>query len=81
MPPEPRFQLSPELVLILPPEVAAIARMTLPDPAFASPTVARPAARRGLSPRRVAGLAAVYAAAAALTLTPLVLALRAVPSH
>ena len=81
MPPEPRPQLSPELVLILPPEAAAIARMALPDPAFASPAVARPAARRGLSPRRVAGLAAVYATAAAVTITPLVLAFRAVPSH
>jgi hypothetical protein len=81
MPPEPHTELSPELVLILPPEVAAIARMTLPEPAFASPAVARPAPRRGLSPRRAAGLVAVYATAAALTVTPLALAFRAVPSH
>jgi hypothetical protein len=80
MSPQPP-QLSPELVLILPPEVAAIARMTLPDPPFASPPAARSAARRGRSPRRVAVLAAVYAVAAALTLTPLALAMRAVPSH
>jgi hypothetical protein len=81
MAPEPLPQLSPELVLILPPEVAAIARMTLPDPSFASPAVARPTVRHRLSPRRAVGVAAVYAAAAALTITPLALAFKAVPSH
>jgi hypothetical protein len=79
-PPQPP-QLSPELVLILPPEVAAIARMTLPESGFASPPVARSDARRGFASRRVVVLAGVYALAAALTLTPLALAMKAVPSH
>jgi hypothetical protein len=81
MTPQPPPQLSPELVLILPPEVAAIARMTLPGPPFASPPVARSAARRGRSPRRVALLVGLYVLAAALTVTPLALAMKAVPSH
>lgn len=71
MPPQPPPQLSPELVLILPPEMAAIARMTLPEPR----TEAVPARRK----RRPAQLAGVYAVALALTLTPFALAMKAVP--
>jgi hypothetical protein len=77
----PPSQLSPELVLILPPDAAAIARLSLPEPGFASPPRGPSAARRGLTPRRVATLAGVYALAAALTVTPLALAMKAVPSH
>jgi hypothetical protein len=71
MPPQPPPQLSPELVLILPPEVAAIARMTLPEPR--APVAPR---RRE---RRPAQLAGIYAVALALTLTPFALAMKAVP--
>jgi hypothetical protein len=78
---EPVPQLSPELVLILPPEVAAIARMTLPEPAFASPAGARRSGRRAFSRRRAAELAALYTLALALTLTPLGLVMKAVPGH
>ncbi len=77
----PLQQLSPELVLILPPEVAAIARMTLPDPgSFASTPAAAPA-RRVYSLERAVTLAAVYAAVLAVTIPPLGLMLRAVPTH
>jgi hypothetical protein len=80
MPQEPLPQLSPELVLILPPEVAAIARMTLPEPGCASPAASRPARRRPTL-RRAVGLGAVYATAGVLTGAPLALAMKAVPSH
>ena len=79
MPQEPLSQLSPELVLILPPEVAAIARMSLPEPGCASPPASRPT--RPPTLRRVAGLAAVYAAVGVLTGAPLALAMRAVPTQ
>lgn len=69
--PQPLPQLSPELVMILPPELAAIARMSLPEPGAAP----APARRR----RRPAQLAAVYAVALALTVTPFALAMKAVP--
>lgn len=57
--------------MILPPEVAAIARMALPEPrAPAAPVPPK---------RRPAQLAGIYAAALALTLTPFALAMKAVP--
>jgi hypothetical protein len=78
MSPEPPPQLSPELVLVLPPEVAAIARMSLPEPCF-SPARSRPL--HTLSPRRAASVAALYASVLALTLTPLALLLKTMPAH
>ena len=79
----PLEQLSPELVMIMPPEVAAVARMTLPEPgSLASvPVVTTSAARRVYSLERAATLAAVYAAVVAVTIPPLALMLRAVPAH
>ena len=78
----PLEQLSPELVMILPPEVAAIARMTLPDPGSLASVPSMPsAARRVYSLERAATLAAVYAAVVAVTVPPLGLMLRAVPTH
>ena len=78
----PLEQLSPELVMIMPPEVAAIARMTLPEPgSVASVPVTTSAARRVYSLERAATLAAVYAAVAAITVPPLGLMLRAAPTH
>jgi hypothetical protein len=75
-------QLSPELVMILPPEVAAIARMTLPDPgSLASVPSTTSAARRVYSLDRAVTLAAVYAAVVAVTVPPLALMLRAAPAH
>jgi hypothetical protein len=56
--------LSPELVLVSPPDVAARARLLLPDPPAPAP---RPSA-----PGRIE-LAAVYATTLALTLGPLAL--------
>ena len=83
MPDESLQQLSPELVLVLPPEAAAVARLTLPGPgSFASPpAAATPAARRVFSLERAATLAAVYSAVVAITVPPLALMLRALPSH
>ncbi len=79
---EPLQQLSPELVLILPPEVAAIARMTLPDPAgFVSSSAVSPRSSRVFSLERAATLASVYAAVVAITVPPLAFMLRAVPAH
>jgi hypothetical protein len=77
---KPLSQLSPELVLILPPEVAAIARMTLAEPDRGSPPRPRRAGRRRTL-RRALGLASIYAAVLVLTGTPLALAMRAVPAH
>jgi hypothetical protein len=78
----PLEQLSPELVMIMPPEVAAIARMTLPEPgSLASVPATASAARRVYSLERAATLAAVYAAVVAVTIPPLALMLRAVPAH
>jgi hypothetical protein len=78
----PLEQLSPELVLILPPEVAAVARLTVPDPgSFAAAAAAPPAAERVFSLERAATLAAVYAAVVAVTVPPVGLMLRALPSH
>jgi hypothetical protein len=76
---EPLQQLSPELVLILPPEVAAIARMTLPDPSSSPPAPAAAPAGRVFSLERAATLASIYAAVVAVTVPPLALMLRAVP--
>lgn len=83
MPDEPLQQLSPELVLILPPEVAAIARMTLPDPGTltSSATADASTARRVFSLQRAATLASIYAAVVAVTVPPLAFMLRAVPAH
>ena len=78
MQPDPLPQLSPELVLILPPEVAAIAQMTLPTPAGA---VADAAPRRTVSLKHVAGICSLYAFILALTITPLGLAMKAAPSR
>jgi hypothetical protein len=76
---EPLQQLSPELVLILPPEVAAIARMTLPDPgSFSSAPAATPTGRV-FSLERAATLASIYAAVVAITVPPLAFMVRAVP--
>jgi hypothetical protein len=78
---EPLEQLSPELVLVAPPEIAALARLTLPAPGvLATPTAATPAARRVFSLERAAALAAVYAAVTTVTLAPLALMLKAAPS-
>jgi hypothetical protein len=74
-------RLSPELVLVSPPDVAAAARAALPDSFFSATAAAQPPARRTPSSvGRAAGLAAVYAASLAVTLTPLGLMLKAVPS-
>jgi hypothetical protein len=75
--------LSPELVLVSPPEVAAAARLALPDRVFTPVSSARPPARgtrRSMSIPRAAGLASVYVDAAAVTVTPLALMLKVVPS-
>ena len=68
--------LSPELVLVSPPEVASRARAHLPDPtpfAAAAPT-------RRADPGR-GEIAAVYAVALAVTLVPLALTLATVPGR
>jgi hypothetical protein len=74
--------LSPELVLILAPEEAAAVRRSLPDPGRFSTAVAiRPAARRSSSTlQRAVGSTALYAGVLAVTVTPLALMLKAVPS-
>lgn len=78
----PLEQLSPELVLILPAEAAAVARLTLPQPgSFASVAAPTSPARRVYSLERAATLAALYAAVVAITVPPLALMLRAVPAH
>jgi hypothetical protein len=66
--------LSPELVLVSPPEVAQRLRAALPDPVPTAPV--RVAA--GLSRGEVA---AVYAVSLAVTIVPLALALLAVPAR
>jgi hypothetical protein len=65
--------LSPELVLVSPPEVASLARTLLPDPEPARKAfAAAPRARA-----RPAGVVGFYAFCFANCLTPLVLALAA----
>lgn len=65
--------LSPELVLVLPPEEAARARALLPEP---SPPPARPRADLGRGE-----IAVVYAVSLAVTLVPLALTLLTVPAR
>jgi hypothetical protein len=68
-----RFEpVSPELVLVSPPDVAALARRALPLPERWEPPVAERPARLTR-----AGLAGLYAACVATTITPLALALAA----
>ena len=68
--------LSPELVLVSPPELASRARAQVPDPI---PFVASTPARRA-DPGR-GEIAAVYAVALAVTLVPLALTLATVPAR
>jgi hypothetical protein len=67
--------LSPELVLVSPPEVVARARAALADP-VPPPPAAR--LQAGLSRGEVA---AVYAVSLAVTAVPLALTLLTIPSH
>ena len=71
--------LSPELVLVSPPEVAALVRHALPVSFVSSAPAAQPPARRSYL-RRAAGFAAFYVAAFAVTVTPLCLILQALPN-
>jgi hypothetical protein len=66
--------LSPELVLVSPPEVAQRLRAALPDPLPAAPVPVAAGLGRG-------EVAAVYAVSLAVTLVPLALALLAVPAR
>ena len=68
--------LSPELVLVLPEELAAEARARLPEPRASAPSAPPP--RRRLRARE---LAALYGACLAFALTPfaLLVAFRTVP--
>jgi hypothetical protein len=66
--------LSPELVLVSPPELAQRLRAALPDPATTAPV------RVAVGPGR-GEVAAVYAVSLAVTLVPLALALLAVPAR
>ena len=75
----PLDPISPELVLVSPTEVAAVARRALSGQPFPTAPTALPAARRS-SVRRAAGLAAFYGAALAVTATPLWLTLQSLPS-
>jgi hypothetical protein len=68
--------LSPELVLVSPPELASRARAGLPEPI---PFVVSTPARRA-DPGR-GEIAAVYAVALAVTLVPLALTLATVPAR
>jgi hypothetical protein len=68
--------LSPELVLVSPPELASRARARLADPI---PFVAAAPARRADLGR--GEIAAVYAVALAVTLVPLALTLATVPAR
>ena len=61
--------LSPELVLVSPPEVAARARRLLPDPVRAVTPTSAP------EPAPLSGFALFYAACIAGTIGPLLLAL------
>jgi hypothetical protein len=66
--------LSPELVLVSPPELAVQARAALADPP--------PPVRLAVDPRLSRGeIAAVYAVSLGVTLVPLALALLALPSR
>jgi hypothetical protein len=67
--------LSPELVLVSPPDVAARARAVLTDPVPPPPAVR---ADRGLSRGEIA---AVYAVSLAVTAVPLALTLLTIPSR
>jgi hypothetical protein len=62
--------LSPELVLVAPPDEAAAARALLPEHPFVAPPPASWRARRNCG---AGALAAVYAASLVLTVTPMVL--------
>jgi hypothetical protein len=67
--------LSPELVLVSPPEVAARARAALADPVQApAHVVVDPGLSRG-------EIAAVYAVSLAVTVVPLALTLLSLPSR
>jgi hypothetical protein len=67
--------LSPELVLVSPPELAVQARAALADPP-------PPPVRVAVDPRLSRGeIAAVYAVSLGVTLVPLALALLALPSR
>ena len=66
--------LSPELVLVSPPEVAQRARAALADPPPKPPALVETGLSRG-------EVAAVYAVTLAVTLVPLTLTLLALPSH
>jgi hypothetical protein len=65
--------LSPELVLVSPPEVAARARLLLPDPAQPTTARRRPASVSGSR----SGLAVFYATSIVGTVGPMLLALLA----
>lgn len=69
--------ISPELVLVSPPELAQRLRAELADRP-AAPVRVAPAAAPGLARREVA---AVYVVSLAVTLVPLALALLAVPAR
>jgi hypothetical protein len=69
-PPEP---VSPELVLVSPPEVARLMRSLLPDPSRAAPV---PPVRLA-EPRQILQLAGVWLFCLLVTLGPLVLAILA----
>jgi hypothetical protein len=76
----PAEPLSPELILISPPEVSQVARELLPEPgSFGRPTgLAAP--RRESRLRRLLVLAAVYAGCLLLTVPPLAFVAFASPS-
>src|ERR671936_3201275 len=74
--------LSPELILVSPPDVAAAARLSLPDREFSSSApITRPSSSRTSSSlRRATGLVALYVASLVVTITPFALAAMSVPS-
>jgi hypothetical protein len=80
MGPNAAERLSPELVLVLPPEEAALARLSLPDPVRFAPLPVPAVRRSSLTLRRAAGLVALYTGVLAVTVTPLGLMLKAVPT-
>jgi hypothetical protein len=66
--------LSPELVLVSPPDAARLARAALPDPQPAPVVRVEPGLSRG-------EIAAVYAVSLAVTVVPLALTLLSLPSR
>jgi hypothetical protein len=66
--------LSPELVLVAPPELARHARETLADPPAPPPRLREQSLNRG-------EIAAVYAVTLGVTLVPLALTLLSLPSR